>query len=189
MIPWMADPNRVFDVMRGEGYAVGNIDAMGDGYGFRKVRRELDVSAFGIHVLVIHRAPPAPLTITSARRRSISSIAARSRSSSAMARTTFSVRERGPRGRFHGAPPPQRRVRGRGAADRGRRGRIRRPRWEARRRRGGVLNAHLAKADYAVRAAIELATSPDGRPVKAERIATAQDIPLNFLENILGEMR
>ena len=46
-----------------------------------------------------------------------------------------------------------------------------------------------AKADYAVRAAIELATSPDGRPVKAERIATAQDIPLNFLENILGEPR
>ena len=46
-----------------------------------------------------------------------------------------------------------------------------------------------AKADYAVRAAIELATSPDGRPVKAERIATAQDIPLNFLENILGELR
>jgi Rrf2 family protein len=46
-----------------------------------------------------------------------------------------------------------------------------------------------AKADYAVRAAIVLATSPDGRPVKAERIATAQDIPLNFLENILGELR
>jgi Rrf2 family protein len=46
-----------------------------------------------------------------------------------------------------------------------------------------------AKADYAVRAAIELATSPDGKPVKAERIATAQDIPLNFLENILGELR
>ena len=46
-----------------------------------------------------------------------------------------------------------------------------------------------AKADYAVRAAIELATSPDGRPVKAERIATAQKIPLNFLENILGELR
>jgi Rrf2 family protein len=46
-----------------------------------------------------------------------------------------------------------------------------------------------AKADYAVRATIELATSPDGRPVKAERIATAQKIPLNFLENILGELR
>jgi Rrf2 family protein len=46
-----------------------------------------------------------------------------------------------------------------------------------------------AKADYAVRAAVELATAPDEKPVKAERIATAQDIPLNFLENILGELR
>jgi Rrf2 family protein len=46
-----------------------------------------------------------------------------------------------------------------------------------------------AKADYAVRAAVELAAAADEKPVKAERIATAQDIPLNFLENILGEMR
>jgi Rrf2 family protein len=46
-----------------------------------------------------------------------------------------------------------------------------------------------AKADYAVRAAVELAAAPDEKPVKAERIATAQDIPLNFLENILGELR
>jgi Rrf2 family protein len=46
-----------------------------------------------------------------------------------------------------------------------------------------------AKADYAVRAAVELAAAPDERPMKAERIATAQDIPLNFLENILGELR
>lgn len=46
-----------------------------------------------------------------------------------------------------------------------------------------------AKADYAVRAAIELAAADDEKPVKAERIATAQGIPLNFLENILGEMR
>ena len=46
-----------------------------------------------------------------------------------------------------------------------------------------------AKADYAVRAAVELAAATDERPVKAERIATAQDIPLNFLENILGELR
>jgi Rrf2 family protein len=46
-----------------------------------------------------------------------------------------------------------------------------------------------AKADYAVRAAVELAAAPDDRPVKAERVATAQDIPLNFLENILGELR
>jgi len=46
-----------------------------------------------------------------------------------------------------------------------------------------------AKADYAVRAAVELAASTDDRPVKAERIANAQGIPLNFLENILGELR
>jgi Rrf2 family protein len=46
-----------------------------------------------------------------------------------------------------------------------------------------------AKADYAVRAAVELAASPDQKPVKAERIANAQGVPLNFLENILGELR
>src|SRR5437588_5052294 len=46
-----------------------------------------------------------------------------------------------------------------------------------------------AKADYAVRAAVELAAAIDEKPVKAERIATAQEIPLNFLENILGELR
>ncbi len=46
-----------------------------------------------------------------------------------------------------------------------------------------------AKADYAVRAAVELAATPGERPVKAELIATAQEIPLNFLENILGELR
>jgi Rrf2 family protein len=46
-----------------------------------------------------------------------------------------------------------------------------------------------AKADYAVRAAVELAATEGDRPVKAELIATAQEIPLNFLENILGELR
>jgi Rrf2 family protein len=46
-----------------------------------------------------------------------------------------------------------------------------------------------AKADYAVRAVVELAGSAEGQPVKAERVATAQEIPLNFLENILGELR
>src|SRR5438105_3722940 len=45
-----------------------------------------------------------------------------------------------------------------------------------------------AKADYAVRAAIELAASGDG-PVKAEALAEAQGIPLNFLENILLDLR
>jgi Rrf2 family protein len=46
-----------------------------------------------------------------------------------------------------------------------------------------------AKADYAVRAVVELAAATDDKPVKAERVATAQEIPLNFLENILGELR
>jgi Rrf2 family protein len=46
-----------------------------------------------------------------------------------------------------------------------------------------------AKADYAVRAAVELAGADDGQPVKADRVARAQNIPLNFLENILGELR
>lgn len=47
-----------------------------------------------------------------------------------------------------------------------------------------------AKADYAVRACIELAAAYDGGdPVKGDRIAVAQDIPLRFLENILAELR
>ncbi len=45
-----------------------------------------------------------------------------------------------------------------------------------------------AKADYAVRAAIELAGAEEG-PVKGEVVATAQDIPLKFLENILLDMK
>jgi Rrf2 family protein len=45
-----------------------------------------------------------------------------------------------------------------------------------------------AKADYAVRAAAELAATGDG-PVKAERIAQAQSIPLKFLETILLDLR
>jgi Rrf2 family protein len=45
-----------------------------------------------------------------------------------------------------------------------------------------------AKADYAVRAAVELAAHGDA-PVSAERIAEAQQIPVNFLENILLDLR
>ena len=46
-----------------------------------------------------------------------------------------------------------------------------------------------AKADYAVRAALELAAAPNGGPLKGERIAAAQAIPLKFLENILIQLR
>ncbi len=45
-----------------------------------------------------------------------------------------------------------------------------------------------ARTDYALRALIELASAEDG-PVKGDRIATAQDIPIKFLENILAELR
>jgi Rrf2 family protein len=45
-----------------------------------------------------------------------------------------------------------------------------------------------AKADYAIRAAVELAAAGPG-PVKGDRIATAQAIPPNFLENILADLR
>jgi Rrf2 family protein len=46
-----------------------------------------------------------------------------------------------------------------------------------------------AKADYAVRAAAELAAAPAGRPVKGEQLAQAQTIPAKFLENILADLR
>ncbi|MGH2450250.1 MAG: RrF2 family transcriptional regulator [Candidatus Limnocylindria bacterium] len=45
-----------------------------------------------------------------------------------------------------------------------------------------------AKVDYALRAALELASAGEG-PIKGERIAQAQGIPLKFLENILLELR
>ena len=45
-----------------------------------------------------------------------------------------------------------------------------------------------AKADYAVRAAAELAAAGEG-PVKGEKLAEAQDIPLQFLEHILLELK
>src|SRR5438105_3698617 len=45
-----------------------------------------------------------------------------------------------------------------------------------------------AKTDYAVRALVELAASGAG-PVKGERLAVAQDIPLKYLENILVQLK
>ena len=47
-----------------------------------------------------------------------------------------------------------------------------------------------AKTDYALRAAVELAANQEqGTPVKGERLATSQNIPLRFLENILLQLR
>jgi mannose-6-phosphate isomerase-like protein (cupin superfamily) len=49
----MADEAAVHDVVKGEGFAVANVEAIGDGYGFRKIRRELVVEAMGINALLI----------------------------------------------------------------------------------------------------------------------------------------
>jgi len=50
-----------------------------------------------------------------------------------------------------------------------------------------------AKVDYAVRACVELAVAQEldatPRPVKAEALARAQEIPVKFLENILQGLR
>jgi quercetin dioxygenase-like cupin family protein len=47
------------DVITGDGYAVGNIGTLGEGPGFRKIRRELGVTAFGMNAIVI---PPGYAT-------------------------------------------------------------------------------------------------------------------------------
>jgi quercetin dioxygenase-like cupin family protein len=45
--------NETTDVIMGDGYAVANLDAIGEGYGFRKIRRALGVTAFGINAIVL----------------------------------------------------------------------------------------------------------------------------------------
>ena len=41
------------NVIRGDGYAIGDLDALGEGPGFRKVRKGLDVTAFGVNAIVL----------------------------------------------------------------------------------------------------------------------------------------
>lgn len=43
-------------VTKGEGYAVANLDDLGEGPGFRKIRKELGVTAFGVNAIVL---PPS----------------------------------------------------------------------------------------------------------------------------------
>ena len=40
-------------VSKGEGYAVANINDLGEGPGFRKIRKELGVTAFGVNAIVL----------------------------------------------------------------------------------------------------------------------------------------
>jgi len=44
---------------QGDGWAAANLDDLGEGYGFRKIRKELDVKAFGINAIVL---PPGVWT-------------------------------------------------------------------------------------------------------------------------------
>jgi Rrf2 family protein len=46
-----------------------------------------------------------------------------------------------------------------------------------------------ARADYALRAAAELATATEGELVKREALATRQDIPIEFLESVLLDLK
>lgn len=46
-----------------------------------------------------------------------------------------------------------------------------------------------AKAEYATRAMVQLAASGTGRLSRAEDLAAAQDIPANFLTDILSDLR
>ena len=46
-----------------------------------------------------------------------------------------------------------------------------------------------AKADYAVRAALELAATTNSRPLKRDQISKAQNIPSKFLETIMLELK
>ena len=43
-------------VAKGDGYAVANLSDLGEGYGFRKIRKELGVTAFGVNAIVL---PPS----------------------------------------------------------------------------------------------------------------------------------
>jgi quercetin dioxygenase-like cupin family protein len=49
----MSEEEQFPDVIRGDGYAVAPLDALGEGYGFRRVRRGLGVAAFGANVVVM----------------------------------------------------------------------------------------------------------------------------------------
>jgi quercetin dioxygenase-like cupin family protein len=44
---------QVSETISGDGYAVGSLDGIGEGYGFRKVRRGLDVKEFGVNAIVV----------------------------------------------------------------------------------------------------------------------------------------
>ena len=50
------EPGRGIGADRGRGLAVASLDGLGEGYGFRKIRRALGVDAFGVNAIVL---PPS----------------------------------------------------------------------------------------------------------------------------------
>jgi uncharacterized cupin superfamily protein len=46
-------PDETHEPIEGEGYAVANVDALAEGPGFRKIRRRLGVTAFGVNAIEI----------------------------------------------------------------------------------------------------------------------------------------
>ena len=54
-------PERVGRIVEGDGFAVADLDGLGEGYGFRKIRRPLGVTAFGANAIVL---PPGYETPT-----------------------------------------------------------------------------------------------------------------------------
>jgi mannose-6-phosphate isomerase-like protein (cupin superfamily) len=45
--------DEVREPIEGDGYAVGSLDGLGEGYGFRKIRRELGVNELGVNAIVL----------------------------------------------------------------------------------------------------------------------------------------
>jgi uncharacterized cupin superfamily protein len=52
--------DEVYEVLEGDGYAVANLDSLSDEPGFRKVRRALGVTAFGVNAIEL---PPGRDTV------------------------------------------------------------------------------------------------------------------------------
>jgi mannose-6-phosphate isomerase-like protein (cupin superfamily) len=52
--------DEVSEVIEGDGYAVANVDALADGPGFRKIRRALGVTAFGVNAIELPEGRETP---------------------------------------------------------------------------------------------------------------------------------
>ena len=101
--------------MEGDGYAVGHLDALGEGYGFRKIRTALGVTAFGVNAIVLPPGIEAGSALP--RRAGGALLRAQRRARDGVRRRLHPPsrpRRPGPRGPDDRAPVPQRRRRGRG---------------------------------------------------------------------------